>query len=627
MLEAAIGNEGSSFAASSTNGKDLLYITDFMGALLAAGVCSQSQQFEIATMKFQSRARARETFDYLYREEAEAVLNDAVLPVVCAHHSTENLHQYYSCDDSGDMFNDSHTSAELDTYHINIMELSSGEQVCKVSSPLGGNQITSALHAGDSTVFSGDDGKIEDDVDLSCDLHLVNRKRNALSSLLSSCVVPVAKRICDGVKSSESVLLVSNCLKQVVVETSDFDHFVMSTLTRWFQVFGQAVTRLNNLNNFVDRESPTSMWFHILNEFSRDAACVGNKSAEARFWSLSVKFNVTLIKHLKTVGFPHPSRHAIVEVPVNETCLYNAVLSCLYLMQWFVREKARRAKDQTAANPPITALHLKHWTMMHMALNSHKLLRFNPTQSFLSLYKLHHEDPAYRVTHPFNVCSLQLEFDDLFAEADGPNPTSYVSSVASAVRLVGNRQAATTEDEMKVASAVIDIHVQKFKANRKKVFGDFLRECKEGMMLHNHCEVLQLLAIQEVLGGLGYQLYDAASSSWSSLGEELGVLSDDSWIRTPHQQITIIMMKNMNHFFSVIDLVQTDDSLIISEEQSKMFSKVKGVWKYPSFDRCNLCDLNLCDRINANAVLHWTIADKETDIYKYNKKIISYEGL
>jgi hypothetical protein len=87
------------------------------------------------------------------------------------------------------------------------------------------------------------------------------------------------------------------------------------------------------------------------------------------------------------------------------------------------------------------------------------------------------------------------------------------------------------------------------------------------------------------------------------------------------------MMKNMNHFFSVIDLVQTDDSLIISEEQSKMFSKVKGVWKYPSFDRCNLCDLNLCDRINANAVLHWTIADKETDIYKYNKKIISYEGL
>ncbi len=40
MLEAAIGNEGSSFAASSTGDEEMMYITHFMSVLLTAGVCT-----------------------------------------------------------------------------------------------------------------------------------------------------------------------------------------------------------------------------------------------------------------------------------------------------------------------------------------------------------------------------------------------------------------------------------------------------------------------------------------------------------------------------------------------------------------------------------------------------------
>jgi hypothetical protein len=419
------------------------------------------------------------------------------------------------------------------------------------------------------------------------------------------------------------------------------DDFICKVMQPLLRRYGPSLIKLNQRAQItagrnskspassVDLESPTGMWFHIFNSDSWSKSKMQKaKSTNPKNWRTCVQLNMYLEKQLAASTNAGTFRHAIVEVAGDGTCQMNAILTNLYLRKFFRDEISSRAAKKLA--PLITATHLKRWTMCHIAWRSQERMPNDPRQTLMSTFKMHHPHANYLTLHPHNVVSLEDEYEDVLREADSGKcaTDSAIVKLAAAIRLTTSPPPGTNLDELAAATTILVEHYCSFDACRHAVYQDFLEECKEGMRQSKHSEELQLRTVWGLLRGVNCDLFNFVDTNsggyWLSFNDEHSDSNEQDSIASSGEEIDktrVILLKTFNHYFTALDLAETEDDLVVPQVDKKRYRAMTGLWEYPAMDKVNLQQKIVVDRISKVVVETWREHDsKFMSKYKLNLK-------
>jgi hypothetical protein len=223
-------------------------------------------------------------------------------------------------------------------------------------------------------------------------------------------------------------------------------------------------------------------------------------------------------------------------------------------------------------------------------------------------------------THPYSVFSLQDECDSVVkAYADKKHPPSSlgVRRVARAIRTLATVNVADASDEEKllIAASRVSEHVQKFKEHRQRVYMDFFNECREGTLRATHAEEMQLKCIFEFLGVKG-KVFDNETGTWLTFNARPGSDDGELSVHDP-KQLTVIIMKNRDHYFAVIELDQLLDIYQPTERENKLCAKVyQKLSNFVSEDNISLKrNSEFVSKVHENVAREWHRDDSAADIY------------
>jgi hypothetical protein len=287
-----------------------------------------------------------------------------------------------------------------------------------------------------------------------------------------------------------------------------------------------------------------------------------------------------------------PYKHAIVEVQGNGTCLWNAILTDLYLMQWFQRRDLRWRTENKIADP-ITPLHLKRWTMWFLATNSQTMVpgvtdeKSGAGQSYLEYFRWS-QGAEFMTQFPYNLTSLVHHLNDVMlscapAASNTNAATQFQESyqISSAVRMLRAPRGTYPKAVLNEAIQLLAELSQKYKTARDNVYNlHYLSHCYKGTNLRTHSDEVQTRAVVQLLGGdIDLNVYTKDAQTWM----EFNAFEDKNT-----DPLELFIFKNVNHYFSAVHIQEFDDSLIIGPAVDRKLRALKGVYEYPALNSLSL---------------------------------------